>query len=313
MKSAEAEKDRAAPKGGPSLATVSTVTSWRPWPWRPPQAWQPQPQPEPPQQQPEPHTAPAAASAAGVSTSSARAWCTETIGELRPWVSSGISTPSGSLRSERYSIWFIARPDRSTSMNSGRSFGRQVTSTSLLQVRNHAAGLDARRGRFALEVQRNRDADLLVVEDPLQVDVQHGVLRRVTLHVLEDRRLVQLADLQVEDGRVEALVVEHEQELRVVERQGARLTVATVEDGGNLVRATQAAARTFALGVTELGGEFECSFHDDLQLSSTRCPDRDQTGQHQKNTLTRAARPSPGLRPTSPASGRGESAIRQSR
>jgi hypothetical protein len=33
--------------------------------------------------------------------------------------------------------------------------------------------------------------------------------------------------------------------------------MATVEDGGHLVRATQAAARTFALGVTELGGEFE--------------------------------------------------------
>ena len=42
---------------------------------------------------------------------------------------------------------------------------------------------------------------------------------------------------------------------------GARLTVATVEDGGHLVHATQAAARTFALGVTELGGEFERGLH----------------------------------------------------
>jgi hypothetical protein len=43
----------------------------------------------------------------------------------------------------------------------------------------------------------------------------------------------------------------------VVERQGARLAVATVEDGRHLVRVTQAAARTFALRVTELGAEFE--------------------------------------------------------
>jgi hypothetical protein len=41
--------------------------------------------------------------------------------------------------------------------------------------------------------------------------------------------------------------------------------VATVEDGRDLVRVTQAAARTFALRVTELGDEFECGFHKYLQ------------------------------------------------
>jgi len=83
----------------------------------------------------------------------------------------------------------------------------------------------------------------------------------VTLHVLEDRRLVQLADLEVDDRRVEALVVEQQQQLGVIERQRARITVATIEDGRDLVRVTQAAARTLALRVTELGDEFECSFH----------------------------------------------------
>jgi hypothetical protein len=33
------------------------------------------------------------------------------------------------------------------------------------------------------------DADRLVLEHALQVDVQHGVLGRVHLHVLDDRRL----------------------------------------------------------------------------------------------------------------------------
>jgi hypothetical protein len=37
--------------------------------------------------------------------------------------------------------------------------------------------------------------------------------------------------------------------------------VATIENGRDLVPVTQAAARTFALRVTELGDEFECSFH----------------------------------------------------
>src|SRR3990172_6741206 len=39
-----------------------------------------------------------------------------------------ITTPSGSLISERCTDWLRCRPERSASRNSGRSFGRQVTS-----------------------------------------------------------------------------------------------------------------------------------------------------------------------------------------
>jgi len=39
---------------------------------------------------------------------------------------------------------------------------------------------------------------------------------------------------------------------------------------------TQAAARTFALRVTKLGGEFECGFHVYLQLLQNRRHKRDQ-------------------------------------
>ena len=42
-------------------------------------------------------------------------------------------------------------------------------------------------------------------------------------------------------------------QLRVIERQRARLTMPAIEDRRNLVLVTQAAARTFALAVTELG------------------------------------------------------------
>src|SRR6478672_10469486 len=48
-----------------------------------------------------------------------------------PSFSSGISTPSGSFSSERWTMSPTLRSDRSTSMNSGRYFGRQLTSTSL--------------------------------------------------------------------------------------------------------------------------------------------------------------------------------------
>src|SRR6188474_195888 len=88
----------------------------------------------------------------------------------------------------------------------------------------------------------------------------------MALHVLEHRGLADVTDLEVDDGRVKALVLEHQQQPGVVERERTRLAVASVEDGRHLVRTTQAAARTLALGVTELGIEFECGLHD--QFSS---------------------------------------------
>jgi len=87
--------------------------------------------------------------------------------------------------------------------------------------------LDARRRRLALEVQRDRDADLLVLQHALQVDMQHGVLRRMPLHVFQHGSLAHVADLQVEDRRVEPLIVQHDEQPGVIERQRARLTMAT--------------------------------------------------------------------------------------
>ena len=91
-------------------------------------------------------------------------------------------------------------------------------------VRDDAAlRLDARRDRRALEVQGNADADLLVLLDALKIDVHDRVLERMTLHVLQDGGLRLIAHLQVEDGRIEALVVEHDHELLMAQGQGARL------------------------------------------------------------------------------------------
>ena len=75
-------------------------------------------------------------------------------------------------------------------MNSGRSFGRQLTSTSVRRCETTPPFFTPGDAAVALEVQRDRDADLLVLEHALQVEVQDGVLGRMPLHVLQDRGLV---------------------------------------------------------------------------------------------------------------------------
>ena len=125
-------------------------------------------------------------------------------------------------------------------------------------MRHHAAlGLDARGDALALEVDRQVDADLLVLDDALQVDVHHDVLRRMHLHVLDDRFLRGVADLQPHDRGIEALVGDHGEQVLLIEYQGLGVLVGAVQDGGDLARVTQAAARTFALHLAEVRAEGE--------------------------------------------------------
>ena len=125
-------------------------------------------------------------------------------------------------------------------------------------VRDHATfRLHARRASLALEVDRDVDADLLRLHHALHVDVHDGVARRVHLQVLDDRGLLLLTHLQVDDRRVELLVVHQRHELLVVEGNGTGLVVTPVQDCRHFSGMTQAAARTLALAITELGGEFK--------------------------------------------------------
>ena len=101
------------------------------------------------------------------------------------------------------------------------------------------------------------DADLLVLDDALQIHVHDDVARRVHLHVLDDRCLRLLAHLELHDGRVETLVVDHGQQVLLIEDERARLFVAAVENGRDLARVTQAAARTFALHLAEVRADGE--------------------------------------------------------
>jgi len=108
---------------------------------------------------------------------------------------------------------------------------------------------------------RHLHLDLLVLQHALEVDVDDLVPVGVALDVLEHRGLLLAADLEREDGRVEALVVHQLRETGMVDHERARIALAPVEDRRDLAEMTQAAARTLALVFPELGVEFKGNFH----------------------------------------------------
>ena len=153
----------------------------------------------------------------------------------------------------------VERQARNVDFDELRQVLRQAAHVQIHLLVRHDATLllHAARRVLALEVQRDADADLVGLHHALQVDVQDGVASRVTLHVLQDRSLRLIAYPQVQDRAVELLVVEQRQQLLMVEGEPARIAVAAVQDSRHLARVTQAAARTFALVVSELGANFE--------------------------------------------------------
>src|SRR5690606_24052363 len=111
------------------------------------------------------------------------------------------------------------------------------------------------------------------------VDVHDRVLRGAHLHVLDDRSLGLVADLEADDRRIQLLVVDQGQHVLMVEGDLAGREIAAVEDGRNLAVSTQAAARTLALIVTEVRLDLESDTHElllnvnETGTSATRRPD----------------------------------------
>ena len=110
-------------------------------------------------------------------------------------------------------------------------------------------------------MDRQADLEHLALDHALQVHVHDGVARRMHLHVAHDRRLRLRIHLQADDGGVELLVVDQRQQLLVIEHEIRRLTLAAVENGGDLTGTTQAAARTLALIVTRVRADLKCATH----------------------------------------------------
>ena len=87
---------------------------------------------------------------------------------------------------------------------------------------DHARGLAGRRLFLVEEVQRHADADRLVLVDAQEVHVQHLLLERMPLHVAQQDLLHLAVDVQVEDRRVEPLVLAREPDVVVLELDGLR-------------------------------------------------------------------------------------------
>ena len=77
------------------------------------------------------------------------------------------------------------------------------------------------------------------------------------LHVLDDGLLGRAADVDAHDGGVELFALDHRQEILLIQNEGLRTQRAAVQNGRNLARVTQAAARTFALHLAGVRAECE--------------------------------------------------------
>ena len=141
------------------------------------------------------------------------------------------------------------RFERSTSMNSGRSFGRQAMSSSFMHVLHEAAGhLHAGRDLRVHEVQRHLHVDLLVRRDALEVRVQDQRLERVHLVVAQQHLRLLGARAPCRGWRRGTPpCLSLKQQVLVVELDGLRVLAGAVEDARHLRLAAQAAARTRAL------------------------------------------------------------------
>jgi hypothetical protein len=105
-------------------------------------------------------------------------------------------------------------------------------------------------------VQRHVRAQLGVLVDAQEVHVHHLLLVRVLLPVAHQHLLHLAVDVQVEHGGEEPLVLGGEQDGVVLDLDALRGLARAIDDGRDVARATQAAARTLPLVLAALGLDF---------------------------------------------------------
>ena len=110
-------------------------------------------------------------------------------------------------------------------------------------------------------MDRQTNLQRLVLDHALQIHVHYGIARRMHLHIAHDRRLRLRIEVEADDRAVELLVVDQRQQLLMIEHDVLRLTLATIENCGDLTGTTQAAARTFALIVTRVRADLKGGTH----------------------------------------------------
>src|SRR5690606_13468001 len=118
-------------------------------------------------------------------------------------------------------------------------FGQDVHDLAAALFHAHGSG-------FVQDVYRHLHGDQLVGLYALEVRVDQTRLGRMALQVLDDHAFFLAVDVEGQDGGEERFVLGGVHQLLVVEADGNRGFVTTVDDGGHGVfQATQAAARTF--------------------------------------------------------------------
>jgi hypothetical protein len=103
--------------------------------------------------------------------------------------------------------------------------------------------------------------DFLILDYALQVNMHNRMPGRMALDILDDGRLGQVSDLDIEYTRLKRLALHLVQQLVVIECQSARFTTTAIEDCGYSSLVTQAAARTFPLVVSEFRNQIEFLSH----------------------------------------------------
>jgi hypothetical protein len=108
------------------------------------------------------------------------------------------------------------------------------------------------------KVQRHFHANLAVLVDPLEVDVQHFVLERMHLHVAQQHALCSLAQFHRQYRRVERFLVERVDQGIVVKLDRLRRSLgAAIDDAGRAAGPAQPTARASSFGAARKSGEFE--------------------------------------------------------
>ncbi len=110
----------------------------------------------------------------------------------------------------------------------------------------HAAALQAGRGRLVEEAHRHLDIDQGVLADTQEIDVDGKVAHGIELHAVGDHPHLGAVHVEGEDGALEVPGVELLGDRPIVHGDGLRLMLVAIKDAGNAPVAACGAGATFA-------------------------------------------------------------------
>ena len=184
---------------------------------------------------------------------------TATTGSSLPRVTT--VTPGGSCSADTCTEWPTSSVDRSTVMNSGRSFGRQEMSSSVstwltIAPDTFTAGEFSPLAKCSGTFMWILRFSSMRWKSTCRISFLNGCIctSRSSTFVTAPSRL------HAEDRRVERLVAQRVEERVVVELDRLRRGGAAVDDAGRLAGAAHAAARAAAFGRAGKCGEFDIAW-----------------------------------------------------